>query len=220
MPDLSFPPEVSNQQTIDHERRFKVARAVNDDALDILFRKARTHRNWRAEPVTPQILMAAYDLMRWAPTVNNTSPGRIVFVISPPAKERLRPHLNKGNVDQTMSAPATAILAYDLQFFEKMPKLSANPNARESWLQKSPDELQEAAFRSGTLQGAYFILAARAVGLDCGPMSGFENAGVDGEFFAGTSIKSNFLCNLGYGDDTGLRPRAGRLEFDEACRIL
>ena len=197
-----------------------MSRAVNDDALDVLFRKARTHRKWRTEPVTPQMLMAAYDLMRWGPTTNNTCPARFVFVMSREAKERLRPHLNKGNVEQTMAAPVTAIVGYDLGFFEMMPKLSPNPNAKESWSQKSPAEIQEAAFRNSTLQGAYFIVAARAVGLDCGPMSGFDNAGVDREFFAGATIKSNFLCNLGYGDNTALRPRAGRLEFDEACRIL
>jgi len=128
--------------------------------------------------------------------------------------------LNRGNVEQTMLAPATAIMAYDLKFYEKMDKLSPNPEAKESWSKKSPAELQEAAFRNASLQGGYFILAARAVGLDCGPMSGFSNAGVDQEFFAGTSTKSNFLCNLGFGDDTGLRPRAGRLDFDEACKIL
>jgi 3-hydroxypropanoate dehydrogenase len=208
------------ENIIANERRLIVSRAVNDDALDVLFRKARTHRKWRAGAVTPQMLMAAYDLMRWGPTTNNTTPARIVFIVSPEAKERLRPHLNKGNIDQTMSAPATAILAYDTHFYDKMDKLSSNPGAKESWSQKSPAEVQEAAFRGGTLQGAYFILAARAVGLDCGPMSGFDNAGVDREFFAGTTIKSNFLCNLGYGDETALRPRAGRLEFDEACRIL
>jgi 3-hydroxypropanoate dehydrogenase len=119
-----------------------------------------------------------------------------------------------------MAAPATAIVAYDLKFYDMMPKLSANPGARDSWMQKSPEDLQEAAFRSGTLQGGYFMIAARAVGLDCGPMSGFDNAGVDREFFANTSIKSNFLCNLGHGDEAALRPRAGRLDFDEACRIL
>ena len=194
--------------------------AVNDEALDIIFRKARTHRKWRPEPVTPQILMAVYDLMRWGPTTNNTSPARIVFVVSQAAKERLKPHLNRGNVEQTMLAPATAIMAYDLKFYEKMDKLSTNPEAKESWSKKSPSELQEAAFRNASLQGGYFILAARAVGLDCGPMSGFSNAGVDQEFFARTSIKSNFLCNIGFGDDMGLRPRAGRLDFDEACKIL
>jgi 3-hydroxypropanoate dehydrogenase len=197
-----------------------VSHAVNDDALDVLFRKARTHRKWRPEPVTPQILMAVYELMRWGPTTNNTTPARIRFVVSAEAKERLKPHLSRGNVDQTMTAPATAILAYDLNFLEMMGKLSTNPGARESWIQKTPAELELAAFRGGTLQGAYFILAARAVGLDCGPMGGFSNEGVDREFFAGTSVKSNFLCNLGYGDELALRPRAGRLAFDEACQIL
>jgi 3-hydroxypropanoate dehydrogenase len=158
--------------------------------------------------------------MRWGPTTNNTGPARIVFVVSQAAKDRLKPHLNKGNVEQTMLAPATAILAYDLKFYEKMDKLNPNPSAKESWMQKSPEELQEAAFRNSSLQGGYFILAARAVGLDCGPMSGFNTAGVDKEFFAGTAIKSNFLCNLGFGDETGMRPRAGRLDFDEACWIL
>jgi len=197
-----------------------VGHAVNDEALDILFRKAHTHRKWRPEPVTPQMLMAVYDLMRWGPTTSNTCPARIVFVVSQAAKERLKPHLSKTNVEQTMLAPATAIVAYDLRFYEKLDKLSPNPNAKESWLQKSSEELEAAAFRNSSLQGGYFILAARAVGLDCGPMSGFINAGVDKEFFAGTAIKSNFLCNLGFGDETGLRPRAGRLDFDEACQIL
>jgi 3-hydroxypropanoate dehydrogenase len=197
-----------------------VAHAVNDEALDILFRKARTHHKWRPEPVTPQMLMAVYDLMRWGPTTNNTSPARIVFVVSGQAKERLKPHLNRGNVEKTMLAPATAILAYDLKFYEMMGKLSPNPEVKESWMKKSPKELEEAAFRNSSMQGGYFIVAARALGLDCGPMSGFNNDGVDKEFFAGTSIKSNFLCNLGLGDETGVRPRAGRLDFDEACKIL
>jgi 3-hydroxypropanoate dehydrogenase len=128
--------------------------------------------------------------------------------------------LNKGNVDQTMLAPATAIIAYDLAFYEMMPKLSANPDSRDSWSKRSEADLFETAFRNSGLQGGYFILAARALGLDCGPMSGFNKDGVDREFFAGTKIKTNFLCNLGYGDETGLRPRGGRLDFDEACRIL
>lgn len=194
--------------------------AVNDDALDVLFRKARTHRAWREGQITPQMLMAIYDLARWGPTTNNTSPMRVFFIVSQAAKERLKPHLNKGNVEQTMKAPATAIIAYDLAFYDKMAKLSANPNARESWMQKSPEEIAQAAFRGSSLQGGYFIMAARAIGLDAGPMSGFSNEGVDKEFFAGTSIKSNFLCNLGFGDPSDLRPRAGRLEFDEACKIL
>jgi 3-hydroxypropanoate dehydrogenase len=194
--------------------------AVNDDALDVLFRKARTYRHWREKPVTPQMLMAVYDLFRWGPTTNNTCPARVVFVTSHAAKERLKPHLSAGNVDQTMKAPATAIIAYDLHFYEMMGKLSSNPNMRESWMQRSPKDIEEAAFRSGTLQGAYLMLAARALGLDCGPMSGFKNAGVDAEFFAGTSWKSNFLCNIGYGSEEGMRPRYGRLDFDEACKII
>jgi len=193
---------------------------VNDDALDKLFRKARTHRNWQPGQVTPQMLMAIYDLARWGPTTNNTTPARFVFVLTQAAKERLKPHLTKGNVEQTMRAQATAIIAYDLKFYEMMGKLSTNPTARDTWAQKSPAELEKAAFRNGTLQGGYFIMAARSIGLDCGPMGGFDHQGVDDEFFAGTSIKSNFLCNLGFGDEQGLRPRAGRLDFDEACKIL
>jgi 3-hydroxypropanoate dehydrogenase len=197
-----------------------VTRAVNDDALDVLFRNARTYRKWRPEPVTRAMMMAIYDLLRWGPTTNNTTPMRLTFVVSPEAKERLKPHLNKGNVEQTMLAPATAIIAYDLAFYEMMGKLSPNPDARDSWSKKSEAQLLDAALRNSALQGGYFIIAARAVGLDCGPMSGFSNEGVDHEFFAGTKVKSNFLCNIGYGDETGMRPRAGRLEFDEACRIL
>jgi 3-hydroxypropanoate dehydrogenase len=197
-----------------------VTHAVNDEALDILFRKARTHRAWRPGNVTPQMLMAIYDLARWGPTTNNTSPMRVVFVLSPEAKERLKPHLNKGNVEQTMTAPATAILGYDLHFYETMDKLSLNPGARESWMHKTPAELELAAFRNSSLQAAYFIMAARSIGLDCGPMGGFSHEGVDKEFFSGTAIKSNFLCNIGFGDADNVRPRAGRLDFDEACRIL
>jgi 3-hydroxypropanoate dehydrogenase len=193
---------------------------VNDDALDRLFRKARTHRNWRPGQVTPQMLMAIYDLARWGPTTNNTGPARFTFIVSPAAKERLKPHLTKGNTEQTMRAQATAIIAYDLKFYEMMGKLSPNPTARESWMQKTPAEIELAAFRNSSMQGGYFIMAARSIGLDCGPMSGFDNKGVDNEFFAGTAIKSNFLCNLGFGDEEGLRPRAGRLDFDEACQIL
>jgi 3-hydroxypropanoate dehydrogenase len=197
-----------------------VTYAVNDEALDILFRKARTHRSWRPGSVTPQMLMAIYDLARWGPTTNNVSPMRVVFVVSPESKERLKPHLNKGNVEQTMKAPATAILGYDLHFYEKMDKLSLNPGARESWMQKTPVELELAAFRNSSLQGAYFIMAARSIGLDCGPMGGFSHEGVDKAFFSGSAIKSNFLCNIGFGDPENVRPRAGRLDFDEACRIL
>lgn len=191
-----------------------------EDGLDVLFRRARTHRSWRAERVTENLLAAVYDLAKWGPTTNNISPARFFFIVSEQARQRLKPHLNPGNVEQTMAAPVTAIIAYDLAFYEYMPKLSPKPGARESWQKRSPAELQEAVFRSGTLQAGYFIIAARALGLDCGPMSGFNNAGVDREFFSGTAVKSNLLCNLGYGDGVSLRPRAGRLEFSEACRVL
>lgn len=195
--------------------------AINDEALDLLFRSARTFRKFKPDPITPQILMAVYDLMRLGPTASNCCPGRILFIVSNEAKERLRPHLAKGNVDQTMNAPATAILGYDLAFYDQFPILSPNrPNARDNAAKQSPETIQETAFRNGTLQGGYFILAARAVGLDCGPMSGFNNAGVDEAFFSGTRVKSNFLCNLGYGDEPSMRPRAPRLSFDDACKIL
>ena len=195
--------------------------AVNDEALDTIFRTARTYRKWRDKKVTPQILMAVYDLFRWGPTTNNTCPARIAFVVSQAAKERLKPYLSKGNIEHTMAAPVTAIVAYDLAFYEKMGKLApANPGARDSWASRDKAEIEIAAFRSGTLQGAYLIVAARALGLDCGPMSGFDNAGVDKEFFSGTTWKSNFLCNIGYGAEDGVRARAPRLDFDEAARIL
>lgn len=195
-------------------------KTLGEEDLDVLFRRARTHRSWRDERVTEVLQAAVYDLAKWGPTTNNTSPARFFFVVSDAAKQRLKPHLNPGNVLQTMAAPATAIIAYDLAFYEFMPKLSPKPGARESWQKRSPAELQEAAFRNGSLQAGYFIIAARALGLDCGPMSGFDNAGVDRKFFSGTAVKSNLLCNLGYGDGASMRPRAGRLDFSEACRIL
>jgi len=198
----------------------RVSEPLAAAVLDQLFLKARTHRAWQARAVEPQLLSRIYDLMKWGPTTNNTSPARIVFVVSRGAKDRLKPHLNAGNVEQTMSAPATAIIGYDLEFHRFMPQLSPKAGARESWQKRSPADLQEAAFRNGSLEAGYFIMAARALGLDCGPMSGFDNAGVDREFFSGTTIKSNLLCNLGYADPVSLRDRAGRLEFDEACRIL
>jgi 3-hydroxypropanoate dehydrogenase len=192
---------------------------VSDDALDTIFRKARTHNRWQDKPVSSTLLMAIYDLMRWGPTTANTSPARIVFVVSKPAKERLRPHLSAGNADKTMAAPATAILAYDLDFAGHLPFLFPHEPDAPAWFQ-NPKFAETAAFRNASIQGGYFILAARALGLDCGPMSGFDNAGVDREFFAGGRIKSNFLCNVGYGDPAGVFPRNPRLAFDEACQIL
>lgn len=193
--------------------------AVNDEALDTIFRNARTHNKWLDKPVSPALLMAIYDLMRWGPTSANVSPARIVFVISKVAKERLKPHLGPVNADKTMAAPATAIIGHDLDFARHVPKLFPhNPGAKD-WF-KDPAFAEKTAFRNGTLQGAYFIIAARALGLDCGPMSGFDNEGVDREFFAGTAIKSNFLCNVGYGDHAGVFARSPRLSFDEACKIV
>lgn len=194
------------------------SKTVSDAALDQLFRAARTHRSWTGEAVSDVLLAAVYDLAKMAPTSGNCSPGRFVFVTSPAAKARLKPCLSAGNVEQTMSAPTTVIIAYDTEFYELMPHLYTP--ASRSWFAGKPATIQETAFRNGSLQGAYLILAARALGLDCGPMSGFDNARLDQEFFPDGRWKSNFLCNLGYGDGGRMRPRNPRLEFDEACRIL
>jgi 3-hydroxypropanoate dehydrogenase len=193
--------------------------AVPDAALDTLFREAHTTRKWQDRPVSPALLMAVYDLMRWAPTATNITPARIVFVVSEEAKQRLKPHLDTGNVRQTMEAPVTAILGYDLDFARHLPRLYRdNPNA-QSWFIDTESN-KTIALRNGSLQAGYFIIAARALGLDCGPMGGFRHDGVDREFFAGTNIKSNLLCNLGYGAEGGFRARNDRLGFDEACQIL
>src|SRR5271154_2797436 len=196
-----------------------MSHAINDDALDVLFRKARSQNKWQDKPVSTALLMAVYDLMRWGPTSANMSPARIVFVVSKEAKERLKPFLSEGNRDKVLSAPATAIIGYDLDFAETLPRLFPHAPGAKEWF-KDPAAAQVHGFRNGTLQGAYFIIAARALGLDCGPMSGFDNAGVDKEFFPGGRIKSNFLCSVGYGDPAGLFERSPRLSFDEACKIL
>jgi 3-hydroxypropanoate dehydrogenase len=193
--------------------------ALDASALDQLFRAARTHNGWLPRPVTDDELRAIYELMKWAPTSANCSPVRIVFVRSREAKERLRPALSPGNLDKTMAAPVTAIIGHDLEFYEKLPQLFPHADAR-SWFAGKPAAIETTAFRNGSLQGAYFILAARALGLDCGPMSGFDNAEVDAEFFAGTAVRSNFLCNLGHGDPAKLFARSPRLAFDDACRIV
>ncbi len=192
---------------------------VDDRALDVLFREARTHTAWDGRPVDETLLRAIWDLTRMGPTSANCQPARMLFVISAEAKERLKPCLIAGNVDKTMAAPATAIIGYDLEFHEKLPELFPHTDAR-SWFVGNDALIESTAFRNGSLQGAYFILAARALGLDCGPMSGFDNAMVDKAFFAGTSIRSNFLCNLGYGDPSSLFPRSPRPAFDDVCRIL
>jgi 3-hydroxypropanoate dehydrogenase len=193
---------------------------LDDQALDIIFRKARTHIFWQDKPVSDDVLRQVYDLMKWGPTSANCSPARILFLRTPEAKGRLRHALSPNNVDKTMQAPVTAIVAHDLKFYENLPRLFPNNPAAREWFSGNPQLAEVTAFRNSTLQGGYFILAARAAGLDCGPMSGFDNAKVDAEFFAGASVKSNFLCNLGYGDAAKLFPRNPRLEFDEACKLL
>jgi len=190
-----------------------------DAALDLIFREARTFSAWQDRPVETETLRAVWDLAKLGPTSANASPGRVVFVATPDGKERLKPCLNAGNVDQTMSAPVTAIVAHDMEFYERLPELFPQTDAR-SWFIGNDELIAGTAFRNGSLQGAYLMLAARSLGLDCGPMSGFDTAAVDREFFAGTSIKSNFLCNLGYGDRTKLHPRNPRLSFDDACQVV
>lgn len=190
----------------------------NDAALDQLFRTARTQNAFQDRPVEDSQLRALYDLVKWAPTSANASPARFVFVKSAEAKQKLAPALSEGNLAKTLAAPVTAIIGFDLDFHEKLPYLFPHTDAK-SWFDGPREGRHEAAFRNGSLQGAYLILAARALGLDAGPMSGFDNAKVDAAFFAGTAIKSNFLVNLGYGDPAGLFPRLPRLSFDEAARI-
>ena len=191
---------------------------LNQTALDTLFYQARTHNGWLERPVSDAQLELLYDLMKWAPTSANGSPARLVFVRSPEAKARLLPALSAGNADKTMAAPVTVIVGMDMAFYDKLPQLSPAVDAR-SWFAGNDAAIQATAFRNSSLQGGYLIMAARAIGLDCGPMSGFDHAAVDAAFFAGGTVKSNFLCNLGYGDPARLRPRAPRLAFDEACRI-
>jgi 3-hydroxypropanoate dehydrogenase len=189
-----------------------------DFSLDRIFRRARTYNGFTDKPVTDETLRQVYDLLKWGPTSANSSPGRFVFVKGKVAKEKLRPALSEGNLNKTMAAPVTAIVAYDIEFYEELPKLFPHTDAR-SWFAGKPPLVESTAFRNGTLQGAYMIIAARALGLDCGPMSGFDNAKVDAAFFPDGKWRSNFLCNLGYGDPASVKPRNPRLSFEEACRI-
>ena len=183
-----------------------------------IFEEAHTHNGWQDKPVPDDLLRRVYDLAKFGPTCANSCPMRVVFVKSAEAKARLKPLLSEGNVEKTMKAPATAIIAYDTEFYELLPRLSPQRDFRSVYANNPPLAL-ETAFRNGSLQGGYFIVAARALGLDCGPMSGFDNAKVDAEFFPDGRWKSNFLCNLGYGDPTQVRPRSPRPSFEEACRI-
>jgi len=205
-----------------------------NSCIDQLLRNARTHSAWTDEPVSDHTLRELYDALKWGPTSANASPARFVFLRSRAAKERLRPSLAPGNVEKTMTAPVTVIVAYDLRFYEKLPKLfTHNPGMRDLYINNAA-LIETTARRNSSLQGAYLILAARAMGLDCGPMSGFDNARLDEEFFAAGKecegcvqeffpvghVKSNFLCNLGHGDPAKLMPRSPRLEFNEACTLM
>jgi len=193
---------------------------VSSECLDAIYRNARTHNVWLEKPVEDSLLRQVYDLARLGPTSANMSPMRIVFVRSREAKERLKPALSEGNVEKTMKAPVTAIIGMDIHFYEKLPMLFPHADAK-AWFKDLPEsDLEYAALRNSSLQGAYFMLAARALGLDCSPMSGFDNAKVDAAFFAGTTVKSNFLCNLGHGDASKLFPRSPRLSFEEACKVV
>ena len=207
---------------------------LNAEGLDLLFREARTHNAWLNKPVSDDTLRQLYELMKWGPTSANCCPARILFLRTPEAKQRLLPALAPGNVEKTMSAPVTAIIAYDGRFYEHLPKLFPHADAR-SWFVNTPELAEVTARRNSSLQGAYLMLAARCLGLDCGPMSGFDHAKIDHEFFPlgpaaqddfqqeyfpDSHIKTNFLCNLGYGDSAKLLPRSPRLDFDEACKLL
>ena len=193
---------------------------LSDAALDQIFRAARTHNAFDRRPVTDSELKAIFDLMKWAPTSANGSPARFLFVRGAQAKQRLGPHLAPGNAEKTMAAPVTVIVGHDLEFYRRLDKLFPHEPGARAWFEGKSEHVRVTAFRNGTLQGAYFLIAARALGYDCGPMSGFNNDGVDAEFFAGTSVRSNFLINLGHGDPDKLFPRSPRLDFAEACAIL
>lgn len=192
---------------------------LDDAALDLLFAQARTHNGWLDRAVPDSMLHELHELMKWGPTSANCWPLRVVYVKTPAAKARLVPLMMAGNQAKTQAAPVTAILGMDLDFPDTLPTLFPHTDAR-SWFAGNDALIQATAFRNSSLQGAYFMIAARALGLDCGPMSGFDAAKVDAEFFAGTNIKTNFICNLGYGDAAALFPRSPRPGFDEVCRVL
>lgn len=193
--------------------------ALPPQTLDQVFRTARTRNGWTPQTVSEALLREVYDLAKFGPTSANASPARFVFLTSDAAKARLAPFLSANNRDKTLSAPVCAIVGHDLAFAQHLPRLFPHAPTAKDWF-ADPALAETTAFRNGTLQGAYLIMAARSLGLDCGPMSGFDNAGVDKEFFAGTTVKSNFLINIGYGTDENLFPRNPRLAFEEACQVL
>lgn len=192
--------------------------AINPGALKTLFTDARTHNGWQDIPVSDEILREIYDLMKWGPTSANCSPARIVFVRTPEGKEKLAPALSSGNLAKTLAAPVTAIVAWDSEFYERLPELFPHGDAR-SWFTSSPELARETAFRNSSLQAAYLIFACRALGLDTGPMSGFDPQKVDAAFFTGTNLKSNLLINIGYGDTSKVYGRLPRLTFEDACGL-
>ena len=192
---------------------------VDEKVLDTVFRQARTHNGWQPKPVSERTLHELMDLVKMGPTSANCSPARFVFITTAAGRERLRPHLGPGNVDKTMTAPVTVIIGYDLEFYERLPQLFPHADAK-SWFVGNDAMIEATAMRNGTLQGGYLILAARMLGLDCGPMSGFDQKGVDAEFFADTNFKSNFLLNIGFGTTEKLFPRSPRLAFDAFCQIV
>lgn len=191
---------------------------LTEQAMRQIFSDARTHSAWLNEPVDDAVLKKIYDLMKFGPTSANCCPLRIVFVKTKEGKERLRPALSEGNIEKTMAAPVTVIFAQDMKFYDHLPKLFPHADAR-SWFAGNDALISGTAARNSSLQGAYFMIAARAYGLDCGPMSGFDLAKVDAEFFTGTSFRANFICNLGYGDKTKLHPRSPRFNFEDVCKI-
>ena len=192
---------------------------ITDQAFDVIFRAARTANAWQDKPVSDDLLKKIYDDMKFGPTAANSCPLRIIFVKTPAAKARLKPVMDEANLAKTMAAPVNAIFAYDTKFYDQLPKLFPHADAR-SWFVGEEKMSMETAFRSSSLQGAYFMIAARAHGLDCGPMSGFNNNMLDKEFFPDGQYKSNFICNLGYADHSRAFPRLPRLGFDEACKIV
>lgn len=192
---------------------------LSDECLNQLFLEARTFNGWTDQPVSEQTIHELHNLLRMGPTSANGCPGRFLFLTSKESKERLAPALLAKNVEKTMKAPVTVIVAWDNEFYEQFPKLSPKHDWKPYFAGK-PDLIQQTVFRNSSLQGAYLILAARSLGLDCGPMSGFDNAKVDAEFFANTTWQSNFICNIGHGDPASLNPRNPRLDFDDACKIV
>jgi 3-hydroxypropanoate dehydrogenase len=209
LPHRSIEPDHDQEKTM----------TLDDAALDALFREARSQNKWRDEPVSDDTIRALYDVLKFGPTSANWSPARFLFLRTPESKQRLAPALSSGNMEKTMSAPVTVVVAYDPKFYDYLPRLFPHTDAKP-WFTSNPELAQETAFRNGTLQGAYFLMAARALGFGVGPMSGFDNAKVDAEFLSDRGWKSNFLVNIGHGDQNEEKPRGPRFWFDETCLIL